>query len=118
VCSTSLAVICNGTLIGFNNEGNVTKIEIDFNEGEIESFTPSMIATKVYAAFNEAKENEIKLGDWFQYTSESGFIEIIKCDWDQWKKEDKRIYPSNNTVKLPQELQDGLNEFIGKNTKF
>lgn len=108
MCSTSLAVICNGTLIGFNNEGNVTKIEIDFNDGEIESFTPSMIATKVYAAYNEAKAKEIKAGDWLFYIPSKTIGQIIQLDESDYK----------NAIKLPQEIQDGLNEFVADRMKF
>lgn len=104
MCLTSLAAICNGTLIGFNNEGTVSEIEITIkvSEDDFTQVTTDQAYNKCLRAYKEAKEKEIKAGDWVvgKNAKERIFMASSSIDYGM------------GFTKLPQNLQDGLNEFI------
>lgn len=82
----------------------MTKISIDISKNNLDNY--SILYTKVKRAFEEAEAKEIKEGDWVMNTNS---IKVFIADSTSYIPAVK---------KLPQNLQDGLNEFIrGLNDK-
>lgn len=89
----------------------MTKIEIDLCDEDFIPAAPffsSFICEKAKKAYREAKEKEIKVGDWV-YGTASKTVFCAEVEYGPAVRK--------GVIKLPQNLQDGLNEFIKNQEK-
>lgn len=83
------------------------KVEIDLNDDDFsDRYTGSSVYDKLEALYKKAKGKEIKEGDWCLY-GDNCVYQVAKGRLSLFKN-------GLPDIKLPQKLQDGLNEFMEK----